>query len=75
MASYHLPFDLLLSQGGHPLVQSLFKLLVLMTNVALAMLLVPGLGILGAALAYSLSLATYGFWLRELVGRKIGPVF
>jgi O-antigen/teichoic acid export membrane protein len=74
VASFHLPFDLILSQGGYPLVQSRFKAVVMLTNLVLAILLIPLVGIIGAAVAYSLSLAMYGLWLRILVRRTMGSV-
>lgn len=72
VASYYLPFDLLLSQAGHPWAHSRFKGAVLLTNLALALLLVPLWGMIGAALAYGLSFVFYAILLRVMARRILG---
>jgi O-antigen/teichoic acid export membrane protein len=68
VASYALPFDLLLAQAGRPWAHSAFKGMVTLTNLALALSLVPILGTTGAALAYGSSLVVYTI-LLQIVAR------
>jgi O-antigen/teichoic acid export membrane protein len=74
IASPVLPFDLLLAQSGRPGAHSRFKAAVMLTNLVLALLLVPRFGAIGAAIAYAASFVTYALWLRTAVRRHIGPV-
>lgn len=63
MAAF-VPFDNLLVVSGHPSLQTLQHLVVVLTNVALNLALVPLLGIEGAALA---TVAAYGAGLTVLL--------
>jgi O-antigen/teichoic acid export membrane protein len=69
IASYYLPFDLLLAQSGRPLAHTGFKGSVMLTNLALAFVLVPRLEATGAALAYGVSFVVYAILLQILARR------
>jgi len=70
LGSYYLPFDFMLGQSGRPLSQSGVRGTMILVNITLALILVPLLGTVGAALAYSLSFVAYAasfrFAAREL---------
>jgi O-antigen/teichoic acid export membrane protein len=69
-ASY-IPFSGLLQQAGFPGTQSLLITLVMLTNVAGNILLIPAFGALGAAAATAFSQVCFVFVLRRLVARKL----
>jgi O-antigen/teichoic acid export membrane protein len=69
IGSSALPFDLLLAQTGRPWTQSTFKGVVMLSNLGLALALVPFLGTTGAALAYGTSFVVYAIALQFVAGR------
>lgn len=71
VASYYLPFDFLLSQSGRPLAQSVVRGTMITVNAALAVVLVPMLGMVGAAVAYSLSFVAYAVSFQTASGRLL----
>jgi O-antigen/teichoic acid export membrane protein len=71
VASYYLPFDFLLSQSGRPLAQSAVRGTMIGVNILLSLALVPPLGVVGAAAAYSLSFLAYATSFRIASGRLI----
>jgi len=68
-------FGGLLSQAGLPVAQSQSNLLILATNAALNVALVPGFGINGAALATAASFVLGTFYFRALVARHLAVRF
>jgi O-antigen/teichoic acid export membrane protein len=69
----YLPLDMYLVQCGFPRWQSGFKGVVLATNIALNLALIPALGAYGAALAMAATWALAALYLRQL-GRKVTGV-
>ena len=65
-ASPWLPFNQILVMGGHPGWQTIYVLLSVTVNVALILLLIPRLGLEGAALGTALSLVASALLLRRL---------
>ncbi len=75
LASAYMPFGMILSQSGRPFEQTLFAGAVLGSNAVLNILLIPPLGITGAALGTSLSYVVTAvlliFIMRRVYGIKI----
>jgi O-antigen/teichoic acid export membrane protein len=65
LASFELPFDLLLVQSGRPVAQSRLKMALCAVNAVLGLLLTPRYGILGGAIGYAASFVLYAVWLRR----------
>ena len=65
-------FTMLLNQGGYPGHQSVFFALTFFTNLLLNVLLVPVMGMLGAAVATGISFVVSIVYLRVLVQRAMG---
>jgi len=68
-------FGGIFSQTGMPLVQTWLNLAILVTNLSLNMALVPLWGVIGAAIATSLSFAVGTVYLRFLVFRYFSVRF
>ena len=68
----YLPFQMLLNQVGSPGYQTLFFASIFVTNVALNMLMIPIIGMLGAAIATSVSVSVQVLYLKVLVRRVVG---
>lgn len=71
--SWASPFDMMLVQAARLRAQLMLKAATMAVNLLLAVPLVLAFGAPGAAVAYSVSLFSYGLLLRSLVGRSIGP--
>ena len=68
----HQPFGNSLLMAGHPTLHSVFVTLVVLTNVAANALLIPVLGIVGAATGTALAYVAYVVYLSLLVRWKVG---
>lgn len=71
-ASPWLPFNQLLVMGGRPGWQTLYVLASVVINLALNLVLVPQLGMAGAALATSLALIASALLLRRMARSVVG---
>ena len=72
LCSPYLPFQQILLMAAMPGVQTVFIVVVLAVNCAINVLLVPVLGIAGAAIASATAVAMSALLLRYLVRRRIG---
>jgi O-antigen/teichoic acid export membrane protein len=72
LAAPYMPFGMILSQSGRPLMQTLFSLAVLGCNVVLNYLLIPVAGINGAALGTGLSFIVTALLLLVILRRVYG---
>lgn len=72
LASAYLPFQMILLMAGKPGAQTVFIVIVLVTNGVLNTLLVPVLGLEGAALASATALASSALLLRTMVRAHTG---
>lgn len=72
LASPYMLFGMVFSQTGRPLTQTLFSAAILIANTALNVLLVPWLGIVGAALATAASFVLTAVLLAVLMRRLYG---
>ena len=68
----YLPFQMILTQIGHPGHQTLFLFFFFITNVILNIIMIPIWGMYGAAIATSLSFVSQIFYLKVLVKRTTG---
>lgn len=75
LAAGWLPAEMLLVQAGRPGLQSLTKAVTLGANLALNLLLVPVLGLAGAAAGTALALVLWCAHLRHLARRRLGLAF
>lgn len=66
LSSAHLPFQHALLMGGRPGWHSIYMISVVATNAVLNALLIPPLGIAGAALGSALAFLAAALYLREL---------
>jgi O-antigen/teichoic acid export membrane protein len=66
------PFQMILNQAGYPGYQSLLVFLVFMMSVLLNSILIPLLGMIGAAMATAISFVSIIFFLKILVRKTIG---
>ena len=66
------PFIMLLSQTGYPLSQSLLYILIFITNLLFNLILIPFFGIIGAAIATSISYVLFIFYFKILTYKKLG---
>ena len=62
----YLPFQMILNQIGHPGHQTLFLFFFFITNVILNIIMIPILGMYGAAVATALSFISQIFYLKVL---------
>ena len=72
LCSGYLPFNMILVQAGYPGTHTVLMSAVVLTNIVLNALLIPWLGISGAALATAVSFVLSAVYLKGLVRRKIG---
>jgi O-antigen/teichoic acid export membrane protein len=72
LASAYLPFQTILLMASMPGTQTVFVTIVLVTNGVLNVLLVPVLGLAGAALASGTALASSAVLLRYIIRARIG---
>ena len=70
--AFFVPFDQLLLQSGLPGRQSLLTTLYVLVNVTLNLLLIPRLGLRGAAIATAIALASAGVMLLAASWRWLG---
>jgi len=68
----YLPLQMMLNQVGAPGYQTLFIALIFATNVVLNLVLIPMIGMLGAAIATSVSFSSQVLYLKMLVRRVVG---
>jgi O-antigen/teichoic acid export membrane protein len=66
VASPWLPFNQVLLMGGKPGWHTIYVLVSVAVNVALNLLLIPQLGMLGAAVATAIALLASALWLRRM---------
>ena len=71
LSSGFVPFNETLNQAGYPGSQSVLVSLTVLSNIVLNAILIPRLGINGAALATSCSFLLNAFYLFILVKRKV----
>ncbi|SLN22794.1 oligosaccharide flippase family protein [Oceanibacterium hippocampi] len=71
-AAGYLPLDMLLVQGNRPGTQTIFKALVVLSNLVLNFALVPFLGMEGAALGTAGAYVLYVVWMKILARRTLG---
>ncbi|MGH1396418.1 MAG: polysaccharide biosynthesis C-terminal domain-containing protein, partial [Trichormus sp.] len=72
ISSGYLPLDMFLIQAGFPGYQTFIKVIILLSNIILNSIFIPSLGIVGAAIATSLSFVFSVFLLKTIVKKKIG---
>jgi len=72
VASPWLPFNQILLMGGYPGWHTIFVTITVATNVVLNMLLIPQLGLMGAASATAIALFGSALWLRRLARTLLG---
>jgi O-antigen/teichoic acid export membrane protein len=72
LASTYLPFQTILMMASMPGAQTVFVVIVLVTNCAINLVLVPVLGLEGAAIASATALALSAVLLRFMVRARIG---
>ncbi|MCG8607168.1 polysaccharide biosynthesis C-terminal domain-containing protein, partial [bacterium] len=68
----YLPFQMMLNQIGLPAYQTTFMILFVGTNFVLNLILIPILGMLGAAIATAVAYASQIIYLRMLTFRAVG---
>ena len=69
------PFLMIFNQFGMPLKQTYFILFIFISNVVFNLLLVPFLGIFGAALGTGFAMITQVFYQRYLVKKHLQIIF
>jgi O-antigen/teichoic acid export membrane protein len=72
LASAWLPFNQVLLIGGHPGWHTIYITVAVAANVVLNLLLIPRLGLMGAATATAIALVASALWLRGLARRLVG---
>jgi O-antigen/teichoic acid export membrane protein len=72
LASAWLPFNQVLLMGGHPGWHTIYIAVAVAANVVLNLLLIPRLGLMGAATATAIALVASALWLRGLARRLVG---
>ncbi len=70
--SFFIPFDNLLMVSGHPGYQTIQQIILVLVNIAAALILIPSFGIEGAALATSLSFITGVFAMIFFANTRLG---
>lgn len=75
ISSGFLPFRMIFNQSGFPGTQSLFLILVFCTNVVFNLIMIPPMGILGAAFATAAAFVSQIFLLKYLSGKRLGVNF
>jgi O-antigen/teichoic acid export membrane protein len=75
LSSGYLPFQMIFNQTGFPMYQTMFYLIVFLVNVILNLTLVPLYGILGCAIATSISYISVPFIINLLNKKSIGFAF
>ncbi|MBN2396286.1 MAG: polysaccharide biosynthesis C-terminal domain-containing protein [Candidatus Atribacteria bacterium] len=71
LSSGYIPFQMIFNQVGKPRMQSIFLLIVFITNLILNLVLIPVLGIIGSALATSLTFVVQMFLLKKFTFNTI----
>jgi O-antigen/teichoic acid export membrane protein len=71
LSSGYLPFQLIFNQLGFPALQTLFLFMYFLTNLVLNFILVPFIGMYGAAIATAIAYIFQIFYMKYLVKRKI----
>lgn len=66
----YMPFKLLLNQLDNPSLQTKYILLIFISNVSLNIILIPNLGLMGAAISTSVSYVLHMIYLRFFLARK-----
>lgn len=64
------PYTMIFNQTGYPHLQSLYYLLVFITNLVLNLVLISRFHLIGAAIATGLSYISWVFYLKLLLSRK-----
>jgi len=72
VASAWLPFNQILLMGGKPGWHTTYILVAVAANIVLNLLLIPRLGLVGAALATAIALVTSAVWLRRVARSLVG---
>ena len=72
LASPWLPFNQILLMGGYPGTHTIYIAIAVATNVVLNLLLIPWLGLMGAATATAIALVASALWLRRLSRVLVG---
>lgn len=69
--SGYAPFLMIFNQTGYPGIQSVLYLLIFLTNFLLNFIFIPFWGMVGAAVATSISYVSFVFYLKVLTYRKL----
>lgn len=72
LSAGYLPFQMIFNQIGQPGYQTLFLVMLFLTNVILNLLLIPFFGMYGSALATALALIFQIVYLKRLASSQIG---
>lgn len=72
LAAGYVPFQMVLSQAGHPGSQTCLIAILFVTNVILNMLLIPRFGVYGAAVATAVATGTHALWIKTISRKVLG---
>lgn len=71
ISSGYIPMNMLLSQLGHPLLNTSYRMLFIISNIVLNILLIPKFSVYGAAFALGISYLISALFLKVVVYRKV----